>query len=165
MKTRIIITTLITLILLSCGSNERVITNEGKVYKVKGDLFYNNGKDVTNKLSSIEKERIQSILEKRLEAEKVAKEKQEQIEESLKQLKQREKELKDRQNQLEDKIKKREDARDDFFEIRDNLNDVKGEYQKLKDTGKLSPKEEAKWKKRLKKLELKLNRAELKLNN
>ena len=59
-----------TLILLSFGSNERVITNEGKVYKVKGNEFYNNGKDVTNKLSSIEKERIQSILEKRLKPKK-----------------------------------------------------------------------------------------------
>ena len=66
---------------------------------------------------------------------------------------------------MEDKIKKREDARDDFFEIRDNLNDVKGEYQKLKDTGELSPKEEAKWKKRQKKLELKLNKAELEIDN
>jgi len=152
-------------ILFSCGSRERIITNDGKVYEVKGNTFYRNGEDVTNKLTKIEKEHIQSILEKHLEVEKAAKEKQDQIEESLEELKEREKELKEKQKQLDNKIEKREDAREDFFELRENLNDVKKEYEQLKEEGGLSSKDEKKWKKRLKDLELKLKQAELEINN
>ena len=51
---RLQIVTIITIaaILFSCASSERVITNDGKVYKVKGDSFYNNGEDVTKELSA-----------------------------------------------------------------------------------------------------------------
>jgi chromosome segregation ATPase len=152
-------------ILFSCGSSERVITNEGKVYEIKGNTFYNNGNDVTDELTEIEKERIQTILDKRLEAEKEIKEKQENIEETLKQLRKREDELKTQQKQLESKIDNREEARENFFAIRKNLNDVKNEYQQLEDKGELSVKEETKWQKRLKKLEQKLKQAELKVDN
>lgn len=165
MKIQIVIATVIATIFFSCGSSERVISNEGKVYEVKGNTFYNNDVDVTDKLSSIEKQRIQSSLEKRLKAEKEAAEKQEEIKESLKELRQREKGLKEKQKELKDKIEKREEARDNFFDVRNNLNDVKEDYQQLKDKGGLSLNDEAKWEKRLKKLEQKLKELELKINN
>ncbi len=152
-------------ILTSCSSSERVITNDGKVYTVKGNSFYTNDKDVTDKLTKVEKENIQSILEKRHEVKKAEEKKQDQIDESLKQLKQKEKELNEQQKQLDHKIEAREDARDDFFEIRKKLNSVKDEYTQLKNKGGLSPNDEEKWQKRLKKLEQKLKEAELKINN
>ncbi|MGC1205259.1 MAG: hypothetical protein WA839_10280 [Flavobacteriaceae bacterium] len=152
-------------ILISCGSSERVITNNGTVYEVKGNNFYNKGKDVTDKLTDIEKKSIQSILEKRLEAEEAAKEKQDEIAKSLDALKDKEKQLKDKQREIEDKIANREDARDDFFEVKKKLNDLKEEYKVLKDKGELSPNDESKWRKRLKKLEKKLKEAELEVDN
>lgn len=156
---------IITLVLVSCGSGERVITNNGTVYKVKGDNFFNNGEEVTDKLTEIEKRNIQSILEKRLETERAAEKKQADIAESLDALKEKEKELKSEQKQLEGKITKREESRDDFFEVKKKLNDLKEEYNELKDKGKLSTNDESKWQKRLKKLEKKLKEAELKVDN
>ena len=152
-------------ILFSCASSERVITNDGKVYKVKGDSFYNDGEDVSNQLSALEKEKIKSILEKQIQAKEEAAEKQERIEESLEEWRKKEKELKEQQKALEDKIENREEAREQFFEIKEDLESVKTEYQQLKDKDELSPKEEAKWQKRLNKLEGKLKEAELKINN
>lgn len=151
--------------LISCISSERVIANDGTVYQVKNDNFFNKGEDVTDKLTDIEKKSIKSILEKRLEAEELAKQKQDEIAKSLDALKKKEKELKDKQREIEEKIENRQDARDNFFDIREQLNDVKDKYKKLKDDGKLSPEDEAKWNKRLKKLETDLNEAELKVNN
>lgn len=152
-------------LIVSCGSSERVITNDGSVYKVKGDRFYNKGEEVTEQLSDIEKKRISSILEKRLEAEKLAENKQDEIAKALKDLRDKEQELKEKQRQLEDKINRRQEAREDFFEVKKELTSVKNDYQELKDKGELSPKEEAKWKKRLKKLEKEVKEAELKVNN
>lgn len=165
MKTIKLLGVLAITMLVSCGSSERVITNDGEVYKVKGNNFYNNGKEVTDNLTETEKENIQNILEKRLEAEKVAEAKQEDIEKALDNLKEKEKELKDKQKQLEDKIKNRQEARDDFFDLRKNLDEVKEEYKKLKDKGELSPNDDIKWQKRLIKLETELKEAELKINN
>ena len=54
-------TTLIPLVFVSllfcvaCGSTEKVITDQGKVYEVKGDKFYNNGKEVTQTLVTLKK--------------------------------------------------------------------------------------------------------------
>ena len=152
-------------ILVSCGSSERVITNNGAVYTVKGNNFYNKGKDVTGKLTDIEKKSIQSILEKRMQSEEAAKEKQDEIAKSLDALKEKEKELKKKQREIEDKIANREDARDNFFEVKKELNDLKEEYKELKDKGELSPNDESKWQKRLKKLEKKLKKAELEVDN
>lgn len=152
-------------ILVSCGSSERVITNNGAVYTVKGNNFYNKGKDVTDKLTDIEKKSIQSILEKRLQAEEAAKEKQDEIAKSLDALKEKEKDLKKQQREIEDKIANREDARDNFFEVKRKLNDLKEEYKVLKDKDELSPNNESKWQKRLKKLEKKLEEAELEVDN
>ena len=153
------------ILVVSCGSSERVITNDGLVYKVNGDSYYNKGEDVTNQLTGIEKERIKLILEKRLEAEKLAEEKQNEIANALDELKEKEQKLKDKQRQLENKIKRRQEARDDFFDVKKELSNVKEDYQKLIDNGDLSPKEDLKWQKRLKKLEKKVKEAELKVNN
>ena len=150
---------------VSCGSTERVITNDGEVYKVKGNNFYKNGTEVTDNLTEIEKQNIQSILEKRLEAEELAKSKQEAIEKALDDLKDKEKELKQKQKALENKIKLRQEAREDFFDLRKNLDNLEAEYKTLKDEGELSPNDDTKWQKRLKKLEKELKEAELKINN
>lgn len=160
-----LICVIIILVLVSCGSSERVITNNGTVYKVKGDNFFNNGEEVTDKLTDIEKRNIQSILEKRLEAERQAKKKQDDIAEALDALKEKEKELKNEQKQLKDKIEKREEARDDFFEVKKKLNDLIEEYKDLKDKDELSPNDESKWQKRVERLEKKLKKAELQVEN
>ncbi len=161
---RKLIVVIMLIAIVSCGSSERVITDDGKVYEVKGNNFYTKGEDVTNTLTEIEKKRIQTTLENRLKSEEALAKKQDQISESLKELKQKEKELKEKQNQLDNTENNRKEARDDFFKIRENLNDVKQDYQLLKDKGELSPKDDAKWQKRLVKLERKLKEAEIRIN-
>lgn len=152
-------------VFLSCGSSERVITDSGEVYEVKGNKFYKNGEEVTDKLPDSKKSYINSILQRRLNAEEAAREKQEQIEDELDNLKERQKKLKKEQKQIERNVEAREEARSEFFKIKEDLRELKAEYEHMKQKGDLSAKEEGKWKKRLKKLEAKLKKAELKIEN
>ena len=61
---------LITFTLLNCGSSERVITDEGRVYAVDGKTIKNNGVEVTENLSDEKKEAINNLLERKKEARK-----------------------------------------------------------------------------------------------
>lgn len=172
MKFQKIVFLALTIILLSCGSSERVITEDGKVYELKGKKFYNNGNNVTDELSSEEKESITAILEKRLEAEQIIEEKQEvfedkkeSLEETIKEAEKKQKELEKKQEQLEDKLKQKEDARQDFLKAKERLQDEKDTYEKLKEQGKLSPSDEEKWKSRFAELEKYLKEANQALND
>jgi len=137
---------------MSCGSGERVIMEDGAVYKVKNDNFYSKGKDITEQLSSNEKEGIKAVLDKRLEAERQAEEKKEQlekeqdkVEDAIEKAKEKQEALKESQKQLEEKQEAIEDAREDFLKAKEKLQSKKEKYNKLKEKGKLSPNDEEKW--------------------
>jgi len=112
-----IVLTICIVVFTSCGSSERVITDNGEVFEVKGDKFYKNGKEVTDALSDSRKDYISSVLERRLEVEEEAKKQQERIENELEKLKEKQKALKQRQAQIEDKTEEREAARENFFKV------------------------------------------------
>jgi len=137
---------------MSCGSGERVIMEDGAVYKVKNDNFYSKGKDITALLSANEKEGIKAVLNERLEAERQTKAKKEKLEKeqdkvkaAIEKAKEKQEALEKSQKQLEEKQEAIEDAREDFLKAKEKLQSKKEKYNKLKDKGKLSPKDEEKW--------------------
>ncbi|MDX1277629.1 hypothetical protein [Oceanihabitans sediminis] len=141
------------LLCFSCGSTEKVITTDGRVYELKGGKFYSNGADVTEELSSEEKTEIQEILDQRLAFEKEAKEKKEALEAAQKKAEKARKEAEKKQKELEKKMKAKEDARKDFFQAKNKLKKQRAKYQKRLDRGKLSPVAIEKWEEKLKGLE------------
>jgi len=147
-------------VFMSCGSGERVIMEDGAVYKVKNDTFYSDGKDITEQLSANEKEGIKAVLNKRLEAERIAEDKKEKlekeqnkIEETIEKAKEKQKALEESQKQLEKKQEAREEAREDVLKAKEKLQSKKEKYNKLKEKGKLSPRDEEKWQGRFEDLE------------
>tara|TARA_R110002049_G_scaffold37208_1_gene117489 strand:- start:53235 stop:53759 length:525 start_codon:yes stop_codon:yes gene_type:complete len=147
-----LILSILTVILVSCGSSERVITEDGTVYEVKGKKFFNKSKNVTDQLSSKDKENIKATLDKRLEAERLAEEKQEaleneqkRIEKTIEEAEKKQKALEEKQEQLEENLEAKEDARDAILKAKSRLQDKKEKYQKLKEAGKLSLRDEEKW--------------------
>lgn len=155
----------------ACGSSEKVITENGKVYEVKGNTFFNNGVNVTEQLTENEKDIIRTTLQKRKEAERIVIEKQETIaaeQDRLKTIQKearlKEKELEKQQKALQKKLDAKEDVRQDFLKAKQRLKDKQEKYQELKAKGKLSPRDEEKWQKRLTDLEQKQETANQILN-
>lgn len=148
---------------MSCGSGEQVIMEDGAVYKVKNDHFYSKGKDITESLSNNEKDDIKGVLNKRLEAERIAEAKKEKLQqeqdkvnEALAQAEEKQKALETRQKELEDKQEALDDARENFLKAKENLQDKKDKYNKLKEKGKLSASDEEKWQGRFEDLQSKI---------
>lgn len=153
-------------IMASCGSSQKVIMPDGTIYKVKNDRFFHNGKDISEKLTIGEKKDIESTLNERMEAQRLAEKKkkeieaeQEKIEEALKKARERHEQLEANQEQLEEKLKAKEEAREDVLKAKERLLDKKERYEILKAKGKLSPRDEEKWQARLAELETELNQA------
>lgn len=172
MRLKRVITILSIGLFMACGSSEKVIMEDGKVYEIKGNKFFNNGTNVTEQLTDNEKEIINTNLQKRLEAEKIAEEKQETIEAERQRLEtiqeeanQKQKELEKQQELLEEKLEAKEDAREDFLKAKERLQSKQEKYQKLKNEGKLSPLDEEKWKTRFLDLEADIEEANQILKN
>ena len=153
-------------ILASCGSSERVITDNGDVYEVKGNTIKNNGVKVTDDLSAAEKESITKVLENNRKAKKAydsqhkeleaAIEKQEDIQSKSEK---KQKELEDQLEVLEDNLEKKQDEADNYSTAKERYNDKKEKFKKLKKEGKLSPNDIADWKEKLSDLKAEVNQA------
>jgi chromosome segregation ATPase len=159
-------------LILSCGTTHTVISDDGKVYEVRGDTFLNNGKDVTETLSSDEKKSIKSNLGDRLNGKKIADEQREQLEDQQKELekaqdeaRKKQRDLEKKQQEIEDRLKEKEDARNDFIKAKDQLKRKQKRFQRLKDKGKLSPNDIVDWEDRLKGYQEDVDKAEKKLNS
>ena len=155
---------------LACGSTERVITDDGKIYEVKGDTFMNNGVDVTQSLTNEEKENIKKSLEEKIEAreasEKIQNEledKQRELEKVQEEARRKENELKEKQEKLESKRDDLKDAKDDYAKSKKRLTSKMDKFQNLKEKGRLSPKDEEKWLEKIKDLKMEVNEAKTKL--
>lgn len=166
--------------MVSCGSSERVIMDDGTVYKVKNNKFYQNGENISDQLSSTEKDAIKNTLNERLEANRFAEQSQKELEkqqealeqqqqdfeqqqkaleESIKEAKTSQKELKNRQKELKQNIEAKEKARKAVLKAEEQLASKTARYQKLKSKGKLSPLDEEKWEGKLADLKEELNQA------
>ncbi len=157
-------------LMLSCGSSERVITDEGKVYEVKGNTIKNDGNNVTKNLSAEEKEAINTVLERKENAKKAFDKKQKELEDAIEEqeniqeaAENKQKELEEELETLEDSLKESQDARDNYATIKARYNDKRNKFRKLKKEGKLSPNDIEDWKEKLEKIKEDVNEAKNKL--
>ena len=101
MKFRKIILVSITAVILSCGSSERIIAEDGTVYDVKGNTFIADGEDVTESLSAKDKKEIKNLIDEKQKAKKAAERLKSEFEKQQKELKRAQKELEEKQRKLE----------------------------------------------------------------
>lgn len=162
---------LILLIFVSCGSSERVITNQGKVYEVKGSKIENNGVEVTDSLSKTEKESINNLIKKKKEAKKVFEAQQNELEAAITEQENIQKRAKEKQEELEDKLdalegdfEEKQDAKENFASIKMQYNKQKNKFKKLKKEGELSTKDIKDWRGKLSTLKQKVKKAKNEIN-
>ncbi|WP_299120524.1 hypothetical protein [uncultured Winogradskyella sp.] len=162
---------LIFLIFISCGSSERVITDEGKIYNVDGKAIKKNGVNVSSELDASQKEKIDDLLNQKEEQEKAEAKRQKELEKAIEtqekienDAKERQRELKSQLDALQDKIRNRQNARDDYAKIKKRFVEQQKELEKLKSNGQLSSIELKEWEAKLKKLEVEAEKAQQKLN-
>ena len=158
------------LIFASCGSSERVITDQGKVYEVNGSKIKMDGVEVTESLSASEKESINALLEEKEKASKVFEKEHKALEDAIAKQQDIQKEAKNKQDELEDKLEslentreEKQDARDNYATIKERYNKKKIEFKKLKKEGELSPNEANKWKEKLSNLKSEVMEAKNKI--
>lgn len=170
MKTLKYLSVLSLFILCACGSSERVITDDGTVYEVKGNTIINNASDVTAKLSSEEQSSIHKLLTKKTKAQSVAEKELNALEKAIEEQKQIEdkakaeqRNLKAKLNALQDKLRVSQDVRDDYAEAKKRYIENHQEFENLKSDGKLSPNDIKDWKEKLAKLERDVNETKLRL--
>lgn len=159
---------IIIFLFLICGfvTQAQEVKVNDTTYEVRGGAIFKEGEDVTNTLTQAQQLEIRKALDQKLKkalenkekeqakAEKKAKKAEKEAKKAQKKAKKAEKALKQKikaQERLEKAIGKLEDAQD--------------KYLKLKNKGKLSPNDEAKWLKKIEKLRGKHQKAETKLKN
>lgn len=122
--------------------NAQQVIHNGKIHEVKGKVIFHEGEDITSSLHTDERESIFKKLKKQLKEDKNAE----------KAINQRENDIKKAQksqSKAEKALKQKQKANDKFNMASKKLNQNQDKYQKLKDKGKLSPNDEAKWLKKL----------------
>lgn len=147
------------LILMGMSVSAQEVKVNDNVYEVKKDLIYKNGVDVTNTLTADEKFQIFTAFEK-LNLEKAEAEKtQKRIEKAEKEQKKAEK----KQKKAEKALKQKEKAQSNYDKATKKHQDALKKYEKLKNKGKLSPQDEAKWLEKIEKLNANISKAKRKL--
>jgi chromosome segregation ATPase len=171
MKYRKILYLLFTILIVSCGSSERVITSDGNVYEINGNTIKNNGIEVTENLSKEKKEAINELLEKKKEAQKVFEQEKKDLEKAIsnqrdiqKEAKEKEKELENELDTLEDNFENKLDVKDNFASLKKRYVEKQKEFRKLKKQGELSPNDIKDWKEKLNTLKKKVNKAKAEMN-
>ncbi len=151
----------ITLLLLtfSLTSFAQEVKQGEKTYEVKKEKIFLNGEDVTETLSTEEKEVIFKeaaiISEKLKKAEKAQK--------AAEKLEKEKKKAEKAQKKAEKALKKKEKLQKNYKKAQDNLKKAQKKYEKLKKKGKLSPVDEGKWLDKIEKLTEKVDKAKRKL--
>jgi len=144
-------------LLVSCGSTERVITADGSIYEVKGNKIMNAGADVSETLTDEQKASINQLMKEQQKAAAEAKQlqkelddKQARLETARKEADKKRTELEEKQEALKEKLEAKEDASSKYVKAKARLADKLNKYKRLKDKGKLSPRDEEKWQEKLK---------------
>lgn len=153
----------IVIIMLSLGLgyivNAQKIDYKGVIYEVKNEKVFKENVDVTETLSSEEKEQIKITLNKKIAALETS-------EETAKKLEKEEKErrkIEKKHKKIEKELKKKEKAQSNFDRATRKHKEAVSRYGKLKKRGKLSPQKEAKWVEKIEKLKRKTIKTENKL--
>ena len=124
------------------------IEYQGKEYKIKKDLIFLDGVDVTPNLTVSEQTAIKDALKNKVALEKAEKE---------------QKKAEKKQKEAEKAEKKREKAESNLEKGQKKLKKDTAKYEKLKVDGKLSPQDEEKWLKKLDKQKENIEKAQKKL--
>ncbi|MCK0130311.1 hypothetical protein MWU59_02250 [Flavobacteriaceae bacterium F08102] len=140
---------------VSMGVKAQKILVQGKEYKVKGEKIFLGKEDVTESLSSEERQNIKSQLAKTIALEKAAKE--------AKKAEKKQKKAEKEQKKAEKKQRKQEKAINNLAKSEKKLEKETSRYNKLKANGALSPQDEIKWMNKLKKLREKISKARKKV--
>lgn len=147
-------------------SNAQVVEREGKKYVVKKDKILLDGNDVTATFSVEEQAKIRAEFSKLEEEIKLKKKEEERLEKAEKERKKAEKAQKKaekEQKKAEKALKQKEKAQSDYNKAIKDLEQAQSKFERLKNKGKLSPNDEAKWLEKIQKLNEKIEKAEKKL--
>jgi chromosome segregation ATPase len=171
MKIQHILMPFLVALLVSCGSSQRVITADGSVYQVKGNKIMNAGTDVSETLSEDQKASIKTLVAEQKEAKATAEKLQEELEEkqdrlndAIKEAQKKQEALIEKQEALDEKLEAKEEATADFLKAKKRLADKTKKYQRLKDKGKLSPRDDEKWQEKLKDYQQDIDDAQAKMD-
>lgn len=141
--------------MFSISINAQEIEKNGKLYKVKNERIFLDGKDVTETLKLEEKSAIlkqaNSVSEKNrlkeiaLKNEADTKKQAEKLEKEKKKAEKAQKKAEKKQKKAEKALKKKLKAQKKLDKATKKLESSQKKYNKLKGKGKLSPEDEAKW--------------------
>ena len=131
----------------------------GATYKIKGKTILQEGADVTTTLSAEEQAGVWDAFNKQkaLEKERAAAEK------AIKKAEKEQKKAEKAQKKAEKELKARQKAQSKFEDANEDYKDGLAKYEKLKEKGKLSPNDEAKWLKKIEGLKEDIEKAKKKL--
>ncbi|MCB4798490.1 hypothetical protein [Neotamlana laminarinivorans] len=145
----------------SLAINAQKVKVNKQNFEVKGDRIFNEGKDVTETLSVENKNAIKKAIENKKEAE-LAKQ-NEKAKKEAKKIEKQEKAAENKRKKAEKTLAKKEKAQANFDKAKNNLEKAQKKRTKLKEKGKLSPVDEAKWDKKIGSLEEKVEKTKKKL--
>ena len=136
--------------------NAQQIEHEGKEYSVKGEKIFLNGVEITADLSADEQLVIKNKLKNKIATDKKIKS----AEKAQNKAENKQKKAEKKQKQAEKELKKREKTQKNYENAQQRYSDAQNKYEKLKNRGKLSPVDEAKWLKKLENLKENLDKNE-----
>ena len=136
--------------------NAQQIEHNGKEYRVKGEKIFLNGVEVTADLSADEQLVIKNKLKNKIATDKKIKS----AEKAQNKAENKQKKAEKKQKQAEKELKKREKTQKNYENAQQRYSDAQNKYEKLKNRGKLSPVDEAKWLKKLENLKENLDKNE-----
>ena len=139
--------------------NAQLIEHDGKEYRVKGEMIFLNGVEVTADLSADEQFVIKNKLKNKIATDKKIKS----AEKAQNKAENKQKKAVKKQKQAEKDLKKREKIQKNYENAQKKYSDAQKKYEKLKKRGKLSLVDEAKWLKKLENLKENFDKSEKRL--
>ncbi|GGW55281.1 hypothetical protein DFQ11_101459 [Winogradskyella epiphytica] len=146
--------------------NAQEVVKDGKTYEVKKEKIFLEGKEVTSTLDLELKDAIlleATTISKKLKLEKEAIKRSEKLEKEKKQAEKAQKRAEKAQKKAEKELKQKQKLKRNYDKAQRNLQNSQKKFERLKDKGKLSPVDEAKWLKQLEKLSKRMEVAKRKL--
>ncbi|MBO3099076.1 hypothetical protein [Gelidibacter pelagius] len=120
---------------LGIMANAQHVISEGVAYEVKGKSVFKEGIDITHTLDKSKKDQIIKTHKNKLRADKRAE-------------KARKKQEKARKKAAKD-LKRKQKAQDRYLKATKRLEQNQAKYDRLKERGRISPKDDEKWLKKL----------------
>ena len=158
------------LMVFSFTLNAQQVEKDGKVYEVKNEKIFLDGKEVTGTLDLDEKDSIFKQAASTSEKMKLKEKEAQKAEKEAKKLKKEKKKAEKAQKKAEKEakkaekaLKKKQKAQKRFEKANKKLDSAQKKYDKLKRKGKLSPKDEAKWLEKLEHLREDISKAKKKM--